>query len=157
MTAPGFDQYGFNVPARGPRPQVKTGAGLLMAGAVLHIVAVFLPWYEGAGITLRGMDDYITDKGESLPAPGKVWIVVGAILLGLGVASYFFGRQLAVAIIAVIVAAGGVFTSLLGVGAAKATRDRLGDGDAALGAYIGIVSILVALAGSIQILAKRRR
>ena len=157
MTASGFDQYGFNVPARGPRPQVKTGAALLMAGAVLHIVAVFLPWYEGAGITLRGMDDYITDKGDSLPAPGKVWIIAGAILLGLGVASYFVGRQLAVAIIAVVVAGGGLFTSLLGVGAAKATRDQRGEGDAALGAFLGIISILVALAGAIHILAKRRR
>jgi hypothetical protein len=156
----GVDDYGFGVAPRPPRPQVSIGAGLVMFGAVLHIIGVFMPWYEGDGRTLRGLDTFLLADGSGdLNAPGKVWLVVGAVLLGLGFTSYLIGRQLAVVLVTlVLIFPVGLLMSLLGVGAANGERDALGGvGDAATGAFLGVVSMLIALAGAIHMLAKRRR
>lgn len=153
-----YDQYGFAVQAKPPRPEARTGATLVMAGGVVHIIAVFLPWYQGGGITLKGMDTYVTADGlDQFDAPGKLWIVVGAVLFALGAITFYSGRRLAIALAATLISVLGLFSSLLGVGVAKNQRDFLKTGDAAIGAFIGIIAILAALAGSIQILAKRRR
>lgn len=150
------DQYGFAIKEKPPRPAAKIGAGVLMVGGALHIIAVFLPWYQGGGRSLTGLDDFVTQNGDLLSAPGKVWLVVGAALFALGLTTYLVGRVLGVAIAAVVISALGLFTSLLGVGAASNMRKLYGVGEPATGAFVGIVSILVALAGSIQILSRRR-
>lgn len=154
----GRDQYGFALDAKPPRPAAKIGAGVLMVGGALHVIAVFVPWYQGGGRSLTGLDDFVTPNGDLLSAPGKVWIVVGAVLFALGLATYLARRALGVAIAAVVVSTLGLFTSLLGVGAASNMKKLYdGVGEPATGAFVGIVSILVALAGSIQILSRRRR
>ncbi len=116
-----------------------------------------MPWYEGGGTSLNGFNDYLTDDLNVLESPGKVWVVVGIILFGLGLATYFVGRQLAIAIISVVIAVIGFFFSLLGVGAAQNTKEITGTGDAALGAFVGIISILIVIAGSVHVLSRRRR
>ncbi len=150
------DQYGFDV-ARAVRPAVRTGAGLLALGGFAHIVAVFLPWYSVSNVELKGLDQFLTPDGQPFYGPGKIWLVVGGVLLALGLTQYIAGRIYALAIAAVLVAILGVFTSLLGVGAASNVRKFNGGGELGTGCWIGIMSMLLALAGAIQVLAKRRR
>jgi len=160
MSAPqspvGVDRYGFPLGAKQPRPSAKRGASFLMIGGIAHVVAVFLPWYEGAGQRLNGMSTFQTKQGDLLEAPGRIWILFGVILFGIGLTTYFFGRFLSLAIIATVVSVIGLITALLGVGAAQSMHDINGIGDTQSGAYIGILSILIALAGSIQVLSRRR-
>jgi hypothetical protein len=159
MSSGGFDQYGFALAPKPPRPAARTGAGLLMAGGVIHMLAVFMPWYQGKGVpTLKGMDSFFTVDGTGyIDAPGKVWLVIGALLFGLGLATFIAGRILAVAILAVIVSIAGLFGAILGYGVVKNERDAQHVGDVAFGVNVGTLAIFAALAGSIQVLAKRRR
>ena len=50
-TLPGqrYDEYGFVVAVKGPRPEVQRGAAVLMAGGALFVVGAFLPWYQAQG------------------------------------------------------------------------------------------------------------
>jgi len=159
-TLPGqrYDEYGFVVAAKGPRPEVHRGATILMIGGAGFVVGAFLPWYQAGSLRLTGMDTFINNDGTDFVKPGVIWIVLGAILLALGAVSFFAARHLAVAVAAVVVAVVGVFASLIGVGVAKSQHDNTGGvGDAGPGAFVGIIAILVALAGSVHILSKRRR
>jgi hypothetical protein len=159
MSSGGFDQYGFALAPKPPRPAARTGAGLLMAGGVVHMLAVFMPWYQGKGVpTLKGMDSFFTVDGTGyIDAPGKVWLVIGALLFALGLATFIVGRILAIAVIAAIVSIAGLFGAILGFGVVKNERDAQHVGDVAFGVIVGTLAIFAALAGSIQVLAKRRR
>ncbi len=140
-----------------PRPQVRVAAALLIGGAVAHIVAVFLPWFRYRGATLNGRDDFLSTDLKVLHSPGNFWLFFGAVLLGLGLTLFFAGRQLAVAIIAVVMAALASFFSLIGIGAANDMKTFAGGGTTGIGPTLGILAALVALAGAITALAKRRR
>lgn len=154
-----YDQYGFAEAPKAPRPAVRTGAALVMGGGAAHIIAVFLPWYQGPGVpTLKGMDSFFTVDGSGfIDAPGKVWLVVGGLLFLLGLITLVIGRVLGVAIAAAVVAVVGLFGAILGFGVVKNERDAQQVGDLAFGVIVGTLAILAALAGAIQILAKRRR
>lgn len=161
MTSPiRYDQYGFEIAPKPPRPKAATGAILLMLGGAVHIIGVFLPWYQGSGIgTLKGMDTFAGPNGVGdLPNPGLAWLVVGAILIGLGAATYFAGRVVGIAFAAVFMSLViGGFSAILGWGAIGNEHDAGGAGDAGAGLIVGTLGILIAIAGAIQVLAKRRR
>jgi hypothetical protein len=147
---------------RGPRPKSPTGSILIIAGAALNILAAYLPWYKVDGHTLNGMDTFVRKLGlETYEAPGKAWVVMGVIVGGLGIAAFFAGRQLALAIVTLVFAAIGGLVSLIGVGVVSDQKryDELfaEPGTAAIGVILGIVAMLIAIAGSIVVLAKRRR
>ncbi|MCU1398808.1 MAG: hypothetical protein JWN62_1917 [Acidimicrobiales bacterium] len=155
-----YDQYGFEIAPKPPRPKAATGAILLMAGGAIHIIGVFLPWYQGSGIdTLKGMDTFAGPGGSGdLPNPGLAWLVIGALLIGLGALTYFAGRITGIAVAAVFMALViGGFSAILGWGAISNEHDAGGAGDVGAGLIVGTLGILVAIAGSIQVLAKRRR
>ncbi|MCU1392557.1 MAG: hypothetical protein JWM34_985 [Ilumatobacteraceae bacterium] len=154
-----YDQYGFIVPPKPPRPVAVLGAVLLMVGGALHILGVFLPWYQGSGVaSLKGMDSFYTVDGNGfIDAPGKVWLVVGGLLFALGIATYAGGRRVGVAAAAVIVGVIGLFSAILGFGVVKNQHSAVGTGDVGPGVVIGTLGILIALAGGIQVLSKRRR
>jgi|SRR5829696_2541241 len=158
-TPPGYDAYGFPVAPRGPRPEAKTGAVLLMVAGAMQIIGALLPWYAGGGVTANGFDEFPTREGDLLQSPGRVWVVVGLVLFALGLVTYIRRRILAVAIVALLVAIIGLFTSLLGVGAARNMRDitYAGQGGPTTGAFVGIISVIVAMAGAVQVLSRRRR
>jgi len=153
------DAYGFPVAARGPRPEAKVGAVMLMVAGALQILGALLPWYQGAGVTANGFDEFPTPEGNVLQSPGRVWVAIGLVLFGLGLVTYIRRRIVAVGVTALVVATIGLFTSLLGVGAARNMRDLTygGQGGPATGAFVGIISIVVAIAGAVQVLSRRRR
>ncbi len=154
---PSFQTEGVTMGERAPRPNVRIGATLLMAGAIAHGAAVFLPWFSFEGQTLNGRDDFLTKDLTVLHSPGTFWLFFGAVLFGLGLALFLAGRNLAVAIISVVVAVLAAFISLIGIGAAGNMKDVAGGGKVGIGAILGILSALVALSGAIAALAKRRR
>ena len=154
---PVYQGHDGGVAGKPLRPQVRAGASLLMGGAIVLCLAVFLPWFKIQGETWNGRHDFITSKMEVIAAPGNFWLFLGAVLFGLGLASYLAGRNLAVAIIAVVMSVITLFFSLIGIGAAQSTKDFMGEGTVGIGAIVGILAAFVALSGSITVLAKRRR
>lgn len=158
MLPPGGYSYG----EKPPRPKSPTGALLIIGGAVLYIISAYLPWYTVDGETLNGTDTFIRDLGtDYFEGPGLAWVVMGVIVLGLGIATFFAGRQLALAIVTVVLTTVAVFVSFIGVGVVSDQKeyDELfaQPGDSGIGVVLGIIATLIALAGSIVVLAKRRR
>jgi len=147
---------------RPPRPKSPTGSLLLIGGAALYIGAAYMPWYERDGNTLTGMDTFAKDYGaDTFEAPGKAWVVLGVIVAALGIATFFAGRQLALAIVTLVMSALSLFVSLIGLAVVDDQKkfDELisTPGSTGIGPVLGIVAMLAAVAGSIVVLAKRRR
>lgn len=151
--------------AKPPRPDVKIGAILTLVGSLVTIVGVFLPWASGGGRSFNGMATFIDDSFTAFETPGAVSIFLGLVTIGFGIALFFAGRVLAVAILAIVFAA---FTVLWGLGAisiateAVAVGDSLSNaeetsGDPGFGAILQPISALITLAGGIVCTAKRRR
>ena len=135
---------------------------LVVVGALISLIGVFLPWLSGAaGETGNGLDDYLFENADGelqiMESPGTAMIVGAVVLLGLGLALLLAGRVLAVAIIAIVVAAIGVFVGLGMLGIVSDTKDFVGDGSIGVGAVLQPIGPLVALAGAIAATAKRRR
>lgn len=109
------------------------------------------------------MDTFARDYGtDSFESPGVAYVFMGVIVAGLGIAALFAGRQIALAIVTVVMTAVALFVSLIGVAVVDDQqkfdeRFAAEPGSAGIGVVLGIVSMLVALAGSIVVLAKRRR
>lgn len=147
-----------------PRPNVRVGALLMIIGAVVTAICTALPWLKVDGANGNGFDDYFSNRdGELkiLQGPGKIWIFFAVVVVGLGIALYLAGRVLAVAIIGIVFAAIGAFFVLGSITIASDNKDlaSAAGNDASLqfGLYLGIVGMLVALAGAITATAKRRR
>ncbi len=130
---------------------MKVPAALLVAGGIVMIVGTFLPWVSGNGFSLDGWE--LGDINQE-SSDATAFVTFGVILSGLGVALAVIGRQLALAIIAVVVAALATLAAFVDV-----TDD---DGLDLFGLEIGaglwviLVASLVALAGAIWALAVKR-
>jgi len=137
-----------------PRPQVKVGAILVLVGAIVTAVAVYLPWLDSSGEARDGTDLYLTSAGDLLDGPGNIMLPIAVVLAGLGLALLLAGRVLAVAIIAVVMS---VIGTVFGLGMIGIVNDDIGGGDLGIGVILQPIAPLVALAGSIVATAKRRR
>ncbi|MGI9646222.1 MAG: hypothetical protein ACR2O6_13030, partial [Ilumatobacteraceae bacterium] len=137
-----------------PRPDAKVGAGLIIAGAVIMIIGVFLPWFDAGGESANGTDNFITSDLTLIEGPGYLMIGIAVIVGGLGLALFFAGRVLAVAIIAIVMAAIAEFMGLAMVGLMS---DLIIDGDLGIGVILQAIAPLASLAGAIVVTAKRRR
>ncbi len=134
---------------RGPRPKSPIGSVLIIAGAALLVLAAYLPWYkDGNGVTYTGMDSFARHLGaDTFEGPGKVWVGIGVIVGGLGIAAFFAGRQVALAIVTLVFAAIGALISLIGVGVASDQKkyDELfgNPGSTKIGAILGVSGALL--------------
>ncbi len=148
-----------------PRPDVKLGAILTLVGSLITIIGVFLPWTSADGTSYNGLATFIDDSFTAFETPGAVSIFLGVVTIGFGIALFFAGRVLAVAILAIVFAA---FTLLWGLAVIGITTDAVavGDslfdadeasGDAGFGAILQPISALITLAGAIVCTSKRRR
>jgi hypothetical protein len=151
--------------AKPPRPDVKLGAILTLVGSLITIIGVFLPWTSGDGTSYNGLATFIDDSFTAFETPGAVSIFLGVVTIGFGIALFFAGRVLAVAILAIVFAA---FTLLWGLAVIGITTDAVAVGDslfdadeasgtAGFGAILQPISALITLAGAIVCTAKRRR
>lgn len=125
-----------------------------MAGAVLIIIGVFLPWLDNGGETRNGTDVFITSDLTVVESPGTLMIIIAVIVGGLGIALFFAGRVLAVAIVAIVMSAIAVLMGLAMIGI---MNDVAFGGDTGIGAILQPIAPLASLAGSIVVTAKRRR
>ena len=153
---PQLDQYGFPVERGASHPPARMGAGIVMFGAVMHALAVFITWYTGPTGELRGLDTFIDPNRDPFEAPGRVWLVAGGVLFALGLFTFIRGRIFGVAVATTLVALVALLTSLLGVGAAKNMVDVFG-GSVGKGTYLGIASIIIVIGGCIRVLIQRAR
>ena len=140
-----------------PPPPCPIGAWLMIAGGVVMGIGCFLPWLTIEGDSFNGF----TDGGGDEASDGWLFITLGVILLGFGIATLAAKRLLPIAILAVVFAALGVLGALADLGDANDIIDIAGafDSDASIGAGLPIVLVgsLVGLAGGIVALATRRR
>jgi hypothetical protein len=128
----------------------------MIAGSVVALIGVLLPWVSVFGESGNGLDDFINEDFEVTESPGTVAIIGAVITIGLAIALLVAGRVLAVAIIAVVVSAIGAFLGVGLLGIAGQTADFV-DGDVQIGAVLQPIGPLIALAGAIIVLAKRKR
>ncbi|HEY4331160.1 MAG TPA: hypothetical protein VGM78_01270 [Ilumatobacteraceae bacterium] len=164
MSSPQYKTQFVDTPyvvQRGPRPAARNGALMVMAGGAGMVVGVFLPWYSGGGVTLKGLDTFYGTDGTQFDGPGRIWMVLGLALFLLGTVTYVAGRYLGVAIAALVIGLIAIPASLVGVGAATNMAAEMKDlgqasGSPSAGCWVGIMAVLLAVAGAVQVLTRRR-
>jgi hypothetical protein len=144
------------VEAKPPRPEVRLAAILAMVGSLISIIAVYLPWVSGGEESQNGTGVFLTSDFTIIDNPGILVIILAVITAGLGIALFFAGRVLAVAIITIVVAVIAVLTGIGMVATASGTSDLTG-GSVGFGAILQPIAPLITLAGGIIATAKRRR
>ena len=139
-----------------PRPAVTVGAALLIAGGVLLILGSFLNWFSFEGTDYNGFSG---EEGDTKDGP--VFVFFGVLAAGFGVAMLAAKRMLAVAILGIVFSAFAVFAAfadLADVADAKDVAEVFGiEFSQGPGLWVVLLGGLLALAGSITALAKRRR
>lgn len=126
-----------------------------MVGSSLALVGTFLPWVSVAGETLNGFDTYLMSDFQEVEGIGLVSVFGGMIGLGLGIALLAAGRVLAVAIVAIVFAALGVFAGF-GLWAIVADSFEGRAGSIGVGVILQLVGPGLALVGAIIATATRR-
>ena len=155
-TVDGSPSLAGALPDESVRPSVTVGAALLLLGGALLIIGSLLDWYTQFG---RDVNGFSTVDGETRNGP--VFVFFGVVAAGFGVAMLAAKRMLAVAILGVVFSALAVlvaFIDLADVADAKDEAPLLGlELTQGPGLWVILVGGLVALAGGIAALAKRRR
>jgi hypothetical protein len=136
---------------------VRGAAILLIVGALVSAGAVHLPWLSVDGETQTGTGVFVTIDFELYDRPGDSVLVIAAALLGLGIALFFAGRVLAVAVIAIVFAAIGLIVAIAMIGIVDDTRELVGRGSLGVGVIALVPGAALALGGSIWATVKRRR
>jgi hypothetical protein len=134
-----------------PRPKAATAGGLLIGGAAVMVLGSFLPWFTINGEDITGFSEL---GGEDRDGPA--FVVFAVILAGFGITTLAARRLLPIAILAVVFASFALIFALVDYGDITDLED-LGLVEAGPGVPIVIVGTLIALAGGIVALAKRRR
>ena len=132
---------------------------MVVVGALVAILGTFLPWANLGDETGTGFDFYrFRDNFDviEVDAPGVIVLFIAGGLMGLGIALFFAGRLLAVAIIAIIVSAIGALVGLVMIALMGLVTDDVG-GSVGYGVILTMLGPIIALAGSITATAKRRR
>jgi hypothetical protein len=158
---PGYVPYGQQSSEPAARPKSPVGSILIMLGGALLIVCAWLPWFTLNSESANGWDTFASTSDDGVrvfESPGKIFVVTGIVVLIFGIIAYVVGKQLALAIVTLVVTVIAFFVSLLGLGVAANQREFLDDeGNIGIGVVLGFLSMLVAVAGAIVVLAKRRR
>ncbi|HQY13277.1 MAG: hypothetical protein KAY11_18100 [Ilumatobacteraceae bacterium] len=146
--------------AKPPRPAVKGGSMLLIAGGVGLVIGSLLPWVTVAGQRFNGFaDEPISLDGGSNGGPAMAFLA--ALLIGFGIAQLAARKVLAVAILAVVCASFAVIGTLAEMGdvADVVQFADLLDAESSWGLGVPVLAMgsLVGLGGAIATLAKRRR
>ena len=139
-----------------PRPDVQLGAILTVVGSIISIIGVFLPWLSDGGDNQNGTGVFLGSDFTIYDNPGAAVIFFAVVTGGLGIALFFAGRVLAVAIIAIVTAAIALLIGIGMLGIANDTADFSG-GSLGFGAILQPIAPLITLAGAIIATSKRRR
>ena len=134
-----------------PRPKAPTAAWLLIGGAAVIVLGSFLTWFTIGGEDISGFSEL---GGEDRDGPA--FVVFAVILAGFGITTLAARRLLPIAILAVVFASFALIFALVDYGDISDLED-VGLVEAGPGVPIVILGALIALAGGIVALARRRR
>lgn len=160
--APGYPPgpgYGYAPQGKPPRPRVPVAGALLLVAAVVVMVGCFLPWVSFAGGDLNGFDDGFYLDEEVYDAPAALAAFGAVLLAAFGITLLAAGRVLAIAIISVVAAGLGLFVALFYLVMCSDMVDDLSllDASVGVGVILQPIGALLAIAGGIVALVKRRR
>lgn len=152
--APGFPVGG--VPAQKlPRPAVTVGAGMLVVGGVLLIAGSLLTWFSILGESYTGFS-----SGDSGSKDGPVFVFFGVVVLAFGIVQLMARKVLAIGILAIVMSALALLAALADIGDVRDSvdlADSIGiDASSGPGLWVILIGALIAMAGSIATVAKRR-
>lgn len=155
-SAPGMYPVGGSPAQKPPRPAVTVGATMLVLGGVMLIAGSFLTWFSVLGESYTGFSD-----GEGGTKDGPVFVFFGVLALGFGLAQLMARKVLAVGILAIVFAAFALIAALADIGDVTDVvnlADGIGvDASSGPGLWIILIGAMVALAGGIATVAKRRQ
>jgi hypothetical protein len=144
---------GWSAAAAPPRPKAPTAAGLMFGGAVLMVIGSLLTWFTLEGVDVTGFTELSGDERD-----GPAFVGFAVILAAFGITTLAARRLLPIAILAVVFAGFALIFALADYGDVAELEDNpLFDVEAGPGLPVVIVGSLIALAGGIVALAKRRR
>jgi hypothetical protein len=150
---PGYAPYPTAPAQKPPRPAVPNAAYLLIAGGVLMIIGSALNWFSLAGEDFNGFSK-IGDSQKDGPA----FVFFAVVAIGAAITFLAAKRVLAVAIIACVLEAFAMFAAIADLSDVNDFSDLFGDAvSTGPGLYVVLLGSLLALAGSIVALSKRRR
>lgn len=128
---------------------------MLVGGGALVILGSFLTWFTILGTSYTGFSS--DDSGSK---DGPVFLVLGLLVLAFGIAQLVARKVLAVGILAIIVSVLSLVAALADIGDVSDAVDLAGtlgvDASSGPGLWIILFGSLVALAGAIATVAKRR-
>ncbi|MGB8860818.1 MAG: hypothetical protein WCC60_16280 [Ilumatobacteraceae bacterium] len=139
-----------------PRPAVAVGSGLLILGGIMLIAGSFLNWFSLFGEKYTGFSGSGGDTKD-----GPVFVFFGVLALGFGISQLLARKVLAVGILAIVFAAFAVLAALADLSDVSDAMDLAESIDATAsqgpGLWVILIGSLLALAGGIATVAKRRR
>jgi hypothetical protein len=156
--------YGAQAPmfvaVKPPRPRTTAAALLMLIGGIVMIVGAALPWISDSGTDYNAFDEWtissVTNVFIEDTPPGGMFVLLGVVLIGFGIATLAAGRLLPIMIIGIVFAAFGV----LGTITHLADYVDVTDGSSAslgAGIIVTMVGSAAALAGAIAGCATRRK
>ncbi|MDO8389398.1 MAG: hypothetical protein Q7V57_02835 [Actinomycetota bacterium] len=152
----GYSPYPAAPAQKPPRPAVPNAAYLLIAGGVLMIVGSALNWFSLFGEDFNGFSEV---DGSQKDGPAFVFFALVAI--GAAITFLAAKRVLAVAIIACVLEVFAMFAAFADIGDVNDAMDLADtagfEASQGAGLYVVLLGSLLALAGSIVAIAKRRR
>jgi hypothetical protein len=123
----------------------------MIGGAVLMVIGSFLTWFSIDGQDVTGFTELAGDERD-----GPAFVGFAVILAAFGITTLAARRLLPIAILAVVFAGFAVIFALADYSDIS-DLEEIGIVEAGPGVPIVIIGSLVALAGGIVALAKRRR
>lgn len=150
-STPGYPVVGGVPAAKPPRPAVTVGAGMLILGGVFLIAGSFMEWFTHFGESFSGMSG---PDGETRDGP--VFIFLGVLVISAGLTQLIARKVLAVGIVAIVVAAISVLAALADLGDVSDQVDASVLDSSGPGLWVILIGSLIAMAGAIATVAKRR-
>jgi hypothetical protein len=164
-SAPSFPAaYGAQAPVfvavKPPRPRIIAAALLMLVGGVVMIVGAALPWISESGTDYNAFEEWTIGSINNLfiedTPPGGMFVLLGVVLIGFGIATLAAGRLLPIMIIGIVFAAFAVLGTITHladyVDVTDTTSASLGPG-----IIVTMIGSAAALAGAIAGCATRRK
>ena len=158
---PGYPPaYGAQAPmfvaVKPPRPRTTAAALLMLIGGVVMIVGAALPWISDSGTDYNAFEEWTIGFFREDTPPGGMFVLLGVVLIGFGIATLAAGRVLPIMIIGIVFAAFAVLGTITHladyVDVTDTTSASLGPG-----IIVTMIGSAAALAGAIAGCATRRR
>ena len=128
---------------------------MLALGGVLLIAGSFMKWFTFDGESFTGFS-----SGDGGSKDGPIFVFLGVVVLAFGIAQLVARKVLVVGILAIVFSALALLAALADIGDVRNAvklADSFGvEASSGPGLWIILIGALIAMAGSIATVAKRR-